>query len=265
MGSHGPLHLELADGVARLTLASPATGNALDPAMGAALREVGRLLGEQDGLRVVRLGAEGRAFCVGGDLRGFAGVEDPAAHVAALAASVHDGLTSLRTLPVPVVSVVQGVAAGGGLGLALVADVVLVARSATMRVAYTAAGLSPDCGVTVALARGRGPAPARDRARTKRTLNPEQAEQWGLVSQAVDDDELEQIADDVVRRLAEGPHEALSATKRLVRAAVQVETDDDWRAHLDAEAVSIAHLAGRPDGREGVAAFLEKRAARFSR
>ena len=265
MSQHGPLHLEIADGIARLTLASPATGNALDLALGSALRDAGHRLQAYDGLRVVRIGAQGRAFCVGGDLRGFAGVDDPAAHVAELAAAVHEALTALRELPVPVVSVVQGVAAGGGLGLALVADVVLLARSATLRVAYTAAGLSPDCGVTLALARALGPARAMDLALTNRTVTAEEAAQWGLVSRAVDDDELDRVADGIVQRLADGPHEALVATWRLVRDAAHVAGDDAWRAHLDAEAVSISHLAGSPDGREGVAAFLEKRAPRFSR
>jgi 2-(1,2-epoxy-1,2-dihydrophenyl)acetyl-CoA isomerase len=163
------------------------------------------------------------------------------------------------------VSVVQGVVAGGGIGVALAADVVLMARRARLRVAYTAAGLSPDCGVPAALARALGPARAMDLALTNRTLTAEEAAQWGLVSRAVDDDELEQVADGVVQQLADGPHEALVATRRLVRDAARLDGDAAWRAHLDAEAVSIAHLAGTADGREGVAAFLAKRPPRFSR
>lgn len=257
---HDRVRLSLDGGVGRLTLARPAAGNALDAAMGAALREAGQRLQAYDALRVVRVDAEGRVFCVGGDLREFAGAADPTAHVAELATAVHDGLTALHELPVPVVSVVQGVAAGGGVGVALVADVVLMARSATLRVAYTAAGLSPDCGVTLALARALGPARAMDLALTNRALSAEQAEQWGLVSRAVDDDALDAEADALVQLLATGPRKAFATTRDLVRAAAHA----DWRAHLDAEAGAIAHLAGTPDGREGVAAFLEKRPPRFS-
>ena len=253
------VRLSLDAGVGRLTLARPDAGNALDLAMGAALREAGRRLQTYDGLRVVRVDAEGPVFCVGGDLREFAGVADPAAHVAELAAAVHDGLTALHELPVPVVGVVQGVAAGGGVSVALVADVVLMARSASLRVAYTAAGLSPDCGVTLALARALGPARAMDLALTNRALSAEQAEQWGLVSRAVDDDALDAEAGKVVRLLAAGPCDALAATSELVRAAAGA----DWRTHLDAEAASIARLAGSADGREGVAAFLGKRRPEF--
>jgi 2-(1,2-epoxy-1,2-dihydrophenyl)acetyl-CoA isomerase len=245
--------------VGTISLARPGAGNALDLDMTVALREAAHRLTSYDGLRVVRLDADGRAFCVGGDLREFAGAGDPSAHVAEVAAAAHDALTVLRELPVPVVSVVQGVAAGGGVGLALVANLVLMARSATLRVAYTAAGLSPDCGVTLALGRALGPARAMDLALTNRALSAEQAEGWGLVSRVVDDGALGQEADAVVQLLATGAHEALRATKDLVRSGV----DADWRGHLDAEAASIARLAGTPDGREGVAAFLQKRPPRF--
>lgn len=253
------VRLTLAGPVGTLTLAHPAGGNALDLAMATALHDAAARLASYDALRVVCLRAEGRAFCVGGDLREFAAAADPTAHVAQVAAAAHGALTTLRELPVPVVSVVHGVAAGGGIGLALVADLVLMARGASLRVAYTAAGLSPDCGVTLHLASALGPARALDLALTNRALTAEQAEMWGLVSRAVDDDALDAETDAVVQLLAGGAHEALVATRGLVRSAAGA----DWRAQLDAEAASIARLAGTPDGREGVAAFLDKRAPRF--
>lgn len=260
---HDRVNLAVADGVARLTLAHPAGGNALDLAMTRGLRDAVASLASYDGLRAVRIDAEGRVFCVGGDLHEFAAAADATARVTEVAAAAHDALAGLRALPVPVVSVVQGVVAGGGIGFALVADVVLMARSAKLRVAYTAAGLSPDCGVSLALARALGPARAMDLALTNRTLSGDEAAQWGLVSRAVDDDALQEVADGLVQQLADGPQQALAATRRLLRDAARVDSEGAWRAHLDAEAVSIARLAGTTDGREGVAAFLGKRPPRF--
>jgi 2-(1,2-epoxy-1,2-dihydrophenyl)acetyl-CoA isomerase len=253
------VRLEVGGPVARLTLANPDAGNALDLPMALALRDAVCRLADDPALRVVRLDAEGKAFCVGGDLREFGGVEDPCGHVASVAAAAHAALTGLRELTAPVVTVVQGVAAGGGLGLALVGDIVLVGSRVKLRVAYTAAGLSPDCGVSHHLARVLGPARALDLALSNRTLTAETAEAWGLVSRVVADDQLEGTAAALAQELAEGAGEALAATKRLLRDA----SGREWTEQLTAEAASIARLAGSADGREGVAAFLAKREPRF--
>ena len=196
---------------------------------------------------------------MGGDLREFADAPDPSDHVAEVADAAHDALSLLRGMAVPVVTVVQGVAAGGGLGLALAGDIVLAARSVRLRVAYTAAGLSPDCGVTVHLARALGPARAIDLALTNRAVTADQAEQWGLVSRVVDDVELEPTASALVQQLAGGARAAAAATKALLRAA----PGRSWSEQLGAERSSISSLAGTADGREGVRAFLEKRAPSF--
>jgi 2-(1,2-epoxy-1,2-dihydrophenyl)acetyl-CoA isomerase len=253
------VRLELAGAVARVVLARPQTGNAVDLETASALQEAGERLQAAPGLRVVRIEAEGKAFCVGGDLRDFAGADDPGAHIAATADAAHRGLTALRELPVPLVGVVHGVAAGAGIGIALVADVVLAARSARFVVAYTAAGLSPDCGVSWHLARALGPARAADLLLTNRALSAEDAERWGLVSRVVDDADLARTADDVVARLASASTGALVEARRLARAAVT----RDWSDHLADEAATIARLAGTPDGREGVRAFLDKRQPAF--
>jgi 2-(1,2-epoxy-1,2-dihydrophenyl)acetyl-CoA isomerase len=245
--------------VASVTLASPATGNALDLAMAEGLQDVATDIAGRPGLRAVQLDAEGRTFCVGGDLREFGAVADPASHVERVAAAAHGAITLLRGLSAPVVCVVQGAAGGGGLGLALVGDVVLAARQARFRVAYTAAGLSPDCGVSFHLGRVLGPALALDLALTNRSLTAEEAERCGLVSRVVDDGDLVVLASSVVRQLADGPAHALAATKRLLRAAA----DRSWDDQLAAEAASIAKLAGSAEGREGIAAFLERRAPTF--
>ena len=246
--------------LARLTLNAPDKGNALDLALARALEQAVLHVASLPDVAVLRLDAEGRAFCVGGDLREFAGVLEPRTHVARVAASAHAALTALREMAAVVVTVVQGVAAGGGLGLALAGDVILAARSARFRSAYTAAGLSPDCGATARLVAAVGAVRTMDLVLTNRTLAADEALTWGLVSRVVDDEELETVAAEVVERLASGAREALIASKRLVHDA----PSRTFVQQLDAEARSIAALSATPDGREGINAFLAKRPPRFA-
>lgn len=258
---HDRVRLRQTGATARLTLAHPEAGNSLDLRMAQALLEAATRLHDSQDLAVVRLDAEGRFFCVGGDLAEFSSVADAGAHVARVAEAAHGALTALRALPCPVVTVVQGAAAGGGLGLALAGDVVLAAAGVRLRVAYTAAGLSPDCGVSYRLGRDLPPAVAADLALTNRSLTAEQALQLGLVSRVVDDAELDHVAGEVVEALALGAREALVVTKALLRAAA---AGSSWEQHLDAEASAIADLVVKPDGQEGLAAFLGKRRPAFS-
>src|SRR5690606_4995299 len=133
---------------------------------------------------------------------------------------------------------VQGIAAGGGMGLALFGDIVLMGSSARMRVAYTAAGLSPDCGVSFQLARTLGPARAAELTLTNRIIDADEALASGLVSRVVADDELSAQAQETAALLAAGPQAALVASVRLLRDAHQ----HTWSQHLDAEASTIVEM-----------------------
>ncbi|MCX5230933.1 enoyl-CoA hydratase/isomerase family protein [Streptomyces sp. NBC_00233] len=250
--------------VARIELASPGTRNALDGAMALGLHEAAARLveGAADGtLRVAVLTAQGPVFSVGGDLRWFAGAPDPSERIAETAALLHETLHTLARVSLPVVSVVHGTVAGGGIGIALGADIVLAGRAAKLRVAYTAAGLSPDCGVSWLLARRVGLARALDLALTNRVVTAAELREWGLVSRVVEQESLADEAEEAVRTLAGGSAPALAATKRLLREAG--EPPRELEARLGAEAASIADLLRGPDGREGLSAFLDKRAPVF--
>ncbi|MFJ6423926.1 enoyl-CoA hydratase/isomerase family protein [Streptomyces hydrogenans] len=251
--------------VARIELASPGTRNALDGAMALGLHEAAARLveGAADGtLRVAVLTAQGPVFSVGGDLRWFADAPDPAERIAETAALLHETLHTLARVPLPVVSVVHGTVAGGGIGIALGADIVLAGSAAKLRVAYTAAGLSPDCGVSWLLARRVGLARALDLALTNRVVTAEELREWGLVSRVVEQESLADEAEEAVRILAGGSTPALAATKRLLREAG--EPPRELAARLGAEAASIADLLRGPDGREGLSAFLDKRVPVFA-
>lgn len=252
---------ELRDGVARICLVR-GSGNALDLAMAQAFREAAELVvkGAEDGsVRAALLTAEGSTFCVGGDLREFAAAADRGATVRTIAHEAHHGVLALSGAPVPVVSVIQGTVAGGGIGLALAADIVLMAEEAALRLAYTAAGLSPDCGATWHLARRVGSARALDLALTNRVLTGAEAAAIGLVSRAVPSAELTSTAEALVAKLGSGPTDAYAQTKRLLAAAPDRQLADQ----LDDEAATIGTLIAAPNGVEGVDAFLAKRTPSF--
>ncbi len=241
----------------RVTLDSPGTGNAVDPAMAAALGEALRTRPPQT--RAVLLLAEGERFCVGGDVRGFAAADDPGASVGRLATDWHEVVRAFLATPVPVVAGVHGAVAGAGVGLMGACDVVVCARSTRIRPAYAAIGFSPDGGTSWTLAHALGPARALDLVLTNGTLDAAEAHACGLVARVVADDELRAAATELAHALAAGPVRAMVRTRALVRGAA-VRTLD---AHLDDEARLIAESAGDPEGREGVRAFVEKRRPDF--
>ncbi len=254
---------EVQDSIARVTLARPDAGNGLDLAMAEAIRDAAERAckdAEAGAVRAVLLAAEGQMFCVGGDLREIAEQTDRGAHLQAIAGAVHDGIRLLTGAPVPVVAAVGGTAAGGGVGVALAADIVVASATAKFAMAYTAAGLSPDCGTSWVLARRVGTVRALDLALTNRPLSAEDAAQWGLLSRVVDPERLAAEVDGIVAALAAGPRQAQAETKRLIRRADTVDLD----SHLDDEAASISTLVATADGREGVDAFLGKRTPDFT-
>ena len=241
----------------RVTLASPQTGNAVDPAMAAALGEALRRRPAET--RAVLLLADGERFCVGGDVRGFAAAADPGTEVGRLAADWHQVVRALLEAPVPVVAGVHGAVAGAGVGLLGACDVVLCARSTRVRPAYGAIGFSPDGGTSWTMAHALGPARTLDLVLANGTLEAAEAQACGLVARVVEDDDLPDAAVALAHTLAAGPVRAMVRTRALVRgAAVRTLAE-----HLDDEARLIAESAADPEGREGVRAFVEKRRPDF--
>ncbi|MDQ0946322.1 enoyl-CoA hydratase/carnithine racemase [Streptomyces phaeochromogenes] len=241
--------------VVELRLDDPGRGNALDLRTAEALRDAVCKVSTDPGGAVL-LRATGGSFCVGGDLLAFAGRgAETGPYVHAVASAAHAAIQALYELPVPLVTAVRGAAAGGGIGLALVGDIVLAARSARFRLAYTAIGLTPDCGASWFLPRLVGPHKAADLILTNRLLTGEDAEQWGLASRLVDDEELDDAALRTTAELAAGATDALRAAKGLLRAGA----GDELRRHLTEEARLIATLADSRDAQDRMASFLAAR------
>lgn len=244
------------DGVVEVRLDDPGRGNALDLRTAEALRDATAEVATDPGGAVL-LRSAGGSFCVGGDLRAFAGLgAETGTYVHAVATAAHAAIQALHDLPVPVVTAVRGAAAGGGIGLALVGDIALAGHSARFRLAYTAIGLTPDCGASWFLPRLVGTRRAADLILTDRFLTGDDAERWGLVSRCVDDGELDEAAHRTAAVLAAGATDALCAAKGLLRA----DAGDGLRRHLAEEARSIAALADGREAQARMASFLAARA-----
>jgi 2-(1,2-epoxy-1,2-dihydrophenyl)acetyl-CoA isomerase len=256
--SDRPRVLTEADGdVWRITLDRPEAGNALDPAMAA---DLARALRERpDTARAVLLLGNGPRFCVGGDVRRFADADDPGAFLGQLAQDWHEVVRLLLNCPVPVLAGVHGAVAGAAVGLVGACDLVVCARSTKIRPAYGAIGLSPDGGSSWALTRALGAPRTLELMLTNGSLSAGDAHLFGLVGRLVEDDDLRTAAIALAHEVAAGPVRAMVRTRSLVRRAATRSLDEQ----LDEEARLIAESADDPEGREGIRAFVEKRAPNF--
>lgn len=251
--------LTIRDGLAVITLDRADRNNAIDEQTADQLAQAAGTAVENPATRAVLLRAEGRNFCVGGDVSTFSGDADVSAGATRLAHRLHGSIRRLATAPVPVIAAVQGAAAGIGVGLAACADLVVAARSASFVLAYSAIGLTPDGGATWLLPRLIGLRRTQVLAFTNRRLSATEAEDWGLVSEVCDDDALQERSAALALTLAAGPTSSFAAVKRLLQDS---DGSDLWR-QLEREAREIGCSLARPDGAEGVAAFLERRPACF--
>jgi 2-(1,2-epoxy-1,2-dihydrophenyl)acetyl-CoA isomerase len=252
------VEIDVRDRIARITLNRPDAGNALNLELARALREAAEGLRGSDVGAVILTGA-GRSFCVGGDLHYMRAAAEVGDAVLRLASQFHGAIEALSALDAPVICAVRGAAAGGGMSLAIAGDIVLAAESAHFTMAYTAIGFPPDGGSSWTLPRLIGRRRAAELMLLNERLDAAAAHDLGLVTRVVPDDALDAEAGALARRLADGPIRAHGAVKRLLRESAT----RGFTEQMAEEARTIAALAAAPDGREGVAAFLEKRRPRF--
>ncbi|WP_265533221.1 2-(1,2-epoxy-1,2-dihydrophenyl)acetyl-CoA isomerase PaaG [Pseudomonas saponiphila] len=248
-------------GVALVSLNRPEQLNSFTAQMHGELRSALKLVRNNPEVRVLLLTGEGRGFCAGQDLgeRNVAPGEAPPDLGQSIEAFYNPLIRELRDLPLPVICAVNGVAAGAGANLPLACDLVLAARSASFIQAFCKLGLIPDSGGTWLLPRLVGMARAKSLALLGNRLSAEQAEQWGLIHQCVDDDALRDEALRLARHLASQPTYGLALIKRSLNASLHNSFDQQLDLERD-----LQRLAGRSeDYREGVSAFMEKRSPVF--
>ncbi|MFI6693414.1 enoyl-CoA hydratase-related protein [Streptomyces sp. NPDC050433] len=250
------------DGLARITLSRGEAGNAIGLETARGLLDAARTC-ERAAVRAVLLTAEGKSFCVGGDLREFSQLSGQALekHLVAVTDALHEALRLFAAIDAPLVAAVQGAVAGAGIGLAAAADVTVAAENASFTAAYTGIGYSPDAGVSWFLPRLIGPKRALDLLLTNRRVPAAEAAALGLVSRVVAAEYVLAESVRTAQTLSRGPTAAFGATRRLVAAGLT----SDLGPQLDREARTLAAAAASDEGREGVAAFLGKRAPDFTR
>lgn len=256
------LLVAVAEGVATLTLNRPERLNAFTAGLHEELAAALERAAGDDAIRALLITGAGRGFCAGQDLseRKPTPGEGPRDLSQALERYYNPLIRRLRALPKPIIAAVNGPAAGAGANIAFACDIVIAARGASFLQAFCRLGLVPDAGGTWFLPRLAGSARAMGMALLGESVPAEKAAEWGLIWQVVDDDKLMDAARGLAHKLAQGPTVGLG----LIKQALNRSLDNGLDAQLDVERDLQRAAAGSEDFREGVAAFLEKRPARFS-
>lgn len=254
------VNVNVANGIAVVTLDRPAARNAWDDSLGRGMEQVFGALAADAGVRTVVLTGAGSVFCAGADLvAGFPARPDGLDDLrSTLRNRFHPGFLALLDLPQPVIAAVQGPAIGAGACLALAADIAVMSSSAYLQLRFAKIGLMPDVGATALLATTVGPAKATEILMLADQLDAATCQKLGLVSRVVDGDPIEE-AMALANRLAEGPTRAYAMTKTAVRAW-------SWRAmaeQIELEASLQQTLIATDDWKEGRAAFQERRDPQF--
>jgi 2-(1,2-epoxy-1,2-dihydrophenyl)acetyl-CoA isomerase len=247
--------------ITRLTLNRPEKLNSLNKQLFEELTAALTTAERDDACRAIVLTGAGRAFCAGQDLSSEVYVKGgPQPDLGIVVERYNPLIEQMRALSKPIIGAINGVAAGAGASLAFACDIAIAKASATFIQAFGKIGLVPDCGSTYFLPRLVGNARARGLAMLAEPLPAEKAETWGLIWKAVSDERFDADVAEVASRLANGPTYCLGLQKQAFAAS---ETND-LAAQLNLERDLQRHAAAAPDYEEGVGAFLERRAPKFT-
>lgn len=261
--------------VGRITLNRPERFNALDVRMAQDFRRAGLQLARDETIRAVVLRGVRGAFCSGADLKFIraGGDRDDLAYLTPGAPHegfgdtfkqileyLHGTISEIRRAPKPFIAAVDGIAAAGGFGVAMCCDLVVASPRASFEWAYARTGLSGAESATFLLPRLVGLRRAMELVYLNPRLSASRALEYGLITAVLDGDDFDQQALELARRVAAGPRRALAAAKELLNQASGMDRLD---AHLDRELQELTRVANGAEFAEGIAAFFDKRPARF--
>lgn len=256
------------NGIATITLNRPKALNSLSRSMIETMRAEIASFSVNEEVRALVITGTGRAFCAGADLNDpMMGMHLPLEEQSAACSATLDGLMNalirdISNAPFPTITVVNGIAAGGGVGLSLATDITIAAKSAKFTLAFVPKlGLIPDLGATWHVARQLGRSRALGLVLLGESLTAQQAVDWGLIWQCFDDEQLEEAAGNLAVQLANGPRNAQLKARQLVDSAFI----NDFSTQLDAERDMQASQVTSSEVAEAMAAFKEKRAPDFTR
>jgi 2-(1,2-epoxy-1,2-dihydrophenyl)acetyl-CoA isomerase len=256
------LLFEIRNNVGYITLNRPDAANALNAELVKELEKVSLRCDEDPAVRAVLMTGAGKMFCGGGDLKSFA-AQPPAqlpAYLKKVTFYLHKAIHRFARMSAPLIIAVNGNAGGGGMSLALAGDIVLAAESSRFTLAYTRVGLTMDGSSTYFIPRLIGLRRTMELALTNRVLTAREAESIGLITRAVPDGDLMKQAETLANELAQGATKAYGGIKRLMYASANNTLDEQ----MELEGEAIADAGRTRDGQEGIAAFLAKRAPKFT-
>src|SRR5215469_14289902 len=261
MAGYSTLLFETRNNVAHITFNRPDAANGINLELAQDFSDAIRRCEEDPDIRAVLLSGNGKLFCAGGDLKAFAAQPpgDLPAYLREVTRFLHGAIATFAHMSSPVIAAVHGSAAGAGFSLACACDFVFAAESARFTLAYSRAGLTPDGSATYFLPRIVGFRRALELAITNQALTAQEAHNLAIVTRVVPDSQLLDEARAFAEQLAAGPTLAFGGIKRLLLESVtnkletQMALETDW----------IAQMARTRDGREGIDAFVGKRAPQF--
>ena len=254
--TYDTLGYEIADGVATITIDRPEAANSLSMEMCRELMDSSIRVDDDPEVRAVVLRGSGRFFCTGADLRGFppAGPE-MATFVKEMTTYLHAAVSRFTRMDAPLITAVNGTCAGAGMSLALFGDLAVAGESSRFTMAYSRIGLTPDGSSTYFLPRLVGLRRSLELCLTNRMLSAQEALDWGMINRVVADEDLQTEAHALAAQLAAGPTESIGAAKRLYHQS----WNDSLESQMEWETRAIAEASRRPEAKEGIQAFFEKR------
>ena len=246
-----------------ITLNRPASYNVLSQDVAVGLQQAIRTCGDDDAVRAVILTGNGNAFCGGGDIKFMIAAREAKRSIESfdeLFRVLHGTIIAMREMPKPIIAALNGVAAGGGLGLALACDFRIASPKVNLLTAFLGIGASPDSSSSFFLPRYVGIGRATELFLRNKPVGAEEALTLGLVNAVVPPEQVMAEATKLAHELAQGPTAAFGRTKLLLNQSFNTSLQN----HLHSEAQLITISAQAPDFTEGTNAFVAKRKAQFS-
>jgi 2-(1,2-epoxy-1,2-dihydrophenyl)acetyl-CoA isomerase len=260
MSEYSLLDFQIDGEIARITLNRPDAANAFNLELATELNQAASVCQHNPNIRAVVLTGNGKLFSAGGDLTVMSEAGDQVdAALKQLTDQLHSAFSTLMRMRAPLIVAVNGAAAGIGLSLALLGDFTIASEKASFTLAYTAAGLSPDGGVTYLLPRVVGIKRAKEMMITNRRLTATEALEWGVVNQVVAPEALLDETQALAKSVAQGATNAFGSVKSLLLSSF----NESFESQMVLEVEAIARNAMSKDGQEGIQAFLEKRRPEF--
>lgn len=256
MSAYQNIQFEQRGNIAIVTLNRPDAANGINLALGHELMQIAIECDENPAIRAVVLTGAGKMFCAGGDLISFNALGEKLPHgIKELTTYLHAAVSRFARMDAPLITAINGTAAGAGMSLAIASDYAIAAESAKFTMAYTAAGLAPDGSSSFWLPRLVGLRRAQELILTNRRLSAQEAFEWQLVNRVVADADVLPEAIKLAEQLGAGPTRAFGTAKKLLLSTF----NESLETQMEFEAQGIAAMSNSQDGKEGIAAFGEKR------